>query len=264
MNKQREVVYKKRREILEKNDAKSEILEYVKEEIENITAINCAEETEDCNEKEIFEAVGSFMPIERGALIKIKEIKNDKAKNMAEKVAAITEYLLGITKENYGRKEQELGTENMRSVEKAIILETIDTMWMNHLDEIDYLREGIGLRGYGQRDPLIEYKREAFSLFSHLMNNIRSTVVNTIFKVSLVASAQESVMAKNLSFSGGGELEQFSAAKQESSDQPSGEERKGKQMPIINKEKIGRNDPCPCGAKHPDGRPKKYKHCHGK
>ena len=124
-------------------------------------------------------------------------------------------------------------------------------MWMNHLDEIDYVREGIGLRGYGQRDPLIEYKREAFGMFSHLMENIRSSIVNTIFKISFMQQSQ--APAKNLTYSGAEEVEQFGAAKKAES----GQEEK-KMSPIINKDKVGRNDPCPCGSG------KKYKKCHGK
>ena len=75
----------------------------------------------------------------------------------------------------------------MRRIEKALMLQTIDLTWMNHLDEIDYLREGIGLRGYGQRDPLIEYKREAFHMFTEMMDNIRGSIVSMIFRINLVS-----------------------------------------------------------------------------
>jgi len=149
----------------------------------------------------------------------------------------------------------------MRQIEKAIMLQTIDMAWMNHLDEIDYLREGIGLRGYGQRDPLIEYKREAFSMFSGLMENVRSSIVHTIFKINIVQPDVREAAPQNLKYSGPAEVEQFGAAK---TVQAGADQEEGKQAPIINKDKVGRNDPCPCGAKHPDGRPIKYKHCHGK
>jgi preprotein translocase subunit SecA len=142
----------------------------------------------------------------------------------------------------------------MRSIEKSIVLETIDTMWMNHLDEIDYLRDGIGLRGYGQRDPLIEYKREAFAMFSHLMENIRSTVVHTIFRVSLVVPQQLANSQKNLSYSGAEEVEQFSSSAKAPADKGA---REIKSDPIVNENNVGRNDPCPCGSG------KKYKRCCG-
>jgi preprotein translocase subunit SecA len=149
----------------------------------------------------------------------------------------------------------EIGAEQMRSIEKMIILQTMDMMWMNHLDEIDYLRDGIGLRGYGQRDPLIEYKREAFHMFSALLENIRSSIVNTIFKINIVTEAPNEAPAKNLQFKGAtGEVEQFGAAKQADG----GSKSEAKQSPIINEDKIGRNDPCPCGSD------KKYKKCCGK
>lgn len=261
MNKQREVVYKKRKEILEAKDAKNEMLGYIAEEIEKMTAFHCAGEEGEWNILEIHEGIKGIIPVEKSTKMKLEEIKNDTAKNPAEKIGGMTEYLSGLAKEAYNKKEQEVGTENMRNIEKMIILQTIDTMWMNHLDEIDYLRDGIGLRGYGQRDPLIEYKKEAFSMFSHLMDNIHSSVVRTIFRVSLVVpQSQQKTEQKNLTFSGGEEIQQFGAAKQkEGSDNKEGGDKEEKKLaPIVNKDKVGRNDPCLCGSG------KKYKKCCGK
>ena len=171
-----------------------------------------------------------------------------------EKIGSLAEYLLGLAKEAYNKKEQEIGESQMRQIEKAIMLQTIDMAWMNHLDEIDYLREGIGLRGYGQRDPLVEYKREAFHMFSGLIENVRSSIVHTIFRINAVQSGARDSTPKNLKYSGPVEVEQFGAAKAVQS----GEKEEKKQAPIINKDKVGRNDPCPCGSG------KKYKKCHGK
>jgi preprotein translocase subunit SecA len=258
MNKQREVVYKKRREILEMKDTKAEMLENIKDEIERIVAFNCAETEENCDPKEIFENIKNIMPVDEPIAKKIEEFMNDRNKNAAEKISVITEYLIGFAKETYNKKETELGVDTMRSIEKAIMLQTIDNLWMNHLDEIDYLREGIGLRGYGQRDPLIEYKREAFNMFSGLMDNIRSTIARTIFKVSLITpQKEESARPNNLTYKGAEEVEQFGAAKQIKAESGSPQEET-KQAPIINSDKIGRNDPCPCGSG------KKYKKCCGK
>ncbi|HPN96938.1 MAG TPA: preprotein translocase subunit SecA [Candidatus Moranbacteria bacterium] len=254
MNKQREVIYKKRKEILEIDDAKGEITEYIKDQIEKIVSLNCIDEGEGCNTEGIYETICGISPCDKSVLSKLEEIKNDKVQNLTEKIGSMTEYLFGLTKEIYIKKEQEIGTENMRAIEKAVILETFDTMWMNHLDEIDYLREGIGLRGYGQRDPLIEYKREAFSLFSHLMENIKSSIVHTIFKISLAAPEKESASQRNLTFRGAEETEQFASARKVQDNKKEEE----KSSPIINEERIGRNDPCPCGSG------KKYKKCHGK
>jgi preprotein translocase subunit SecA len=257
MNKQREVVYKKRRDILEMDDAKSEIMEYIRDEIEKIVSINCSAETERCNAEEIIESLRAIMPVDQSNLKKIEEIDNDKSRNSVEKIGTITEYVVSIAKEIYGKKETEIGAETLRKVEKSIILETYDTMWMNHLDEIDYLREGIGLRGYGQRDPLIEYKREAFAMFTHLMENIKSSIANTVFKITLIPQQIDAQQAKqqSLSYSGAEEVEQFGAARKE---EGSMKKEESAQKTIINDDKIGRNDPCPCGSG------KKYKKCHGK
>ncbi|OGI31822.1 MAG: preprotein translocase subunit SecA [Candidatus Moranbacteria bacterium RIFOXYA12_FULL_35_19] len=262
MNKQREVIYKKRKEILGAPDLKNEMLGYISQEMENLVSFYSAEE-EKFQTHEIYEGVKNIIPAEKAVEKKLEEIKNNNAKNSAEKISAMTEYLIGLVKEAYNKKEQEIGSENMRSIEKMIILQTMDMTWMNHLDEMDYLRDGIGLRGYGQRDPLIEYKKEAYHMFSQLLNNIRSSIVRTIFKVSLVApKTQETSKQNNLNYSGGGEVEQFSAAKQESKNNEQGsinnKQETKKLSPIINNNKVGRNDPCPCGSG------KKYKKCCGK
>jgi len=262
MNKQREVIYKKRKEILGAPDLKNEMLGYISQEMENLVSFYSAEE-EKFQTYEIYEGVKNIIPVEKAVEKKLEEIKNNNAKNSAEKISAMTEYLIGLVKEAYNKKEQEIGSENMRSIEKMIILQTMDMTWMNHLDEMDYLRDGIGLRGYGQRDPLIEYKKEAYHMFSQLLNNIRSSIVRTIFKVSLVApKTQETSKQNSLNYSGGGEVEQFSAAKQESKNNEQGstntKQETKKLSPIINNNKVGRNDPCPCGSG------KKYKKCCGK
>lgn len=263
MNKQREVVYKQRREILEHPDAKNEMLEYIKEEIERNVSLHALGDEVEWNLAEMQSSFQNMVAAkDEGIQKKLEEIRDDKRQNPTEKIGTLVEYLAGVAKEIYNKKEQEIGSDQMRSIEKSVILQTIDIMWMNHLDEIDYLREGIGLRGYGQRDPLIEYKREAFNMFTGLMENVRSSIVNTIFKISAAisqsqaAAAQPAGMAKqNLQFKGAtDEVEQFGAAKKAQS----GEKEEQKQSPIVNQDKVGRNDPCPCGSG------KKYKKCCGK
>lgn len=254
MNKQREIIYKKRNTVLESEDMKPKILEDIKEEIEKIISSRLFNADGKMNPEEVFENLKNLIPVSEKESKKIIEIAESKNKNDAEIISALTEYVMGVAKELYNKKEMEIGKETMRAIEKAIILQTIDTMWMQHLDEIDYLREGIGLRGYGQRDPLIEYKREAFDMFSYLVQNINSTIIHTIFKIS-IAPVEEGAKKERLNYSGGGEVEQFGAAKQESGSIEKGTEE---QKPIINKDKVGRNDPCPCGSG------KKYKKCHGK
>lgn len=258
MNKQREVIYKRRKEILEAEDAKNDIMEYVKEEVELVVSSYCTDEECMWDVEKIAIDLRDIFPFSDDDAKEVKRIQNDKSKTDAEKKTGLMEFVYGKAKHYYGIKEQEIGEKAMRGLEKAIILQTVDTLWMNHLDEIDYLRQGIGLRGYGQRDPLIEYKREAFNLFGHLIENIRSTIVRTIFKISMVSTQEQQQVQqapKNVQYSGGEYIEQFGAAQKQESGS-TGEAPK--QKPIINENKVGRNDPCPCGSG------KKYKQCHGK
>ncbi len=258
MNKQREVVYKKRKEILAASDVRAEIMHYVEEEIERNISVHCTGEEYEWDIEIIVTELQNIFAFSEQDKKKLEQIRDDKSKNTAEKISLMLEYVMGKAKEAYIQKETEIGVETMRQIEKAIILQTIDTLWMNHLDEIDYLRQGIGLRGYGQRDPLIEYKREAFHMFSHLMENMRATTVRTIFKISMVSAApqaQVQVAPKNIQFHGAEDnAAQFSGAQEESA---SGN-APAVQKTIINKDNIGRNDPCPCNSG------KKYKKCCGK
>ncbi len=257
MNKQREILYKKRRAVLEATNIKPEIMDNIREEIEVAVSSSLTEEDGNLEMEKITENMQGMFALSPFVQAKLKEIVENRNKNTAELVGEATDYLAGVAKEIYNHKELEVGETNMRSIEKSIALQTIDVMWMSHLDEIDYLREGIGLRGYGQRDPLVEYKREAFSMFSYLMENIKSTTVHTIFRVSAtpVTQNQSVIPKKNLNFSGAEEVESFDSAREIQD----GETREApKQKPIINDDKVGRNDLCPCGSG------KKYKKCCGK
>ncbi len=266
MNKQREVIYKKRKAILKSKNTKNKVLRLVKEEIEKIISIYSNLENHKWDTKQIFSELNNISPLNESSEKHLKEISSDKAKNEAEKVSLAIDFLYGEFKKNYSNKESEIGEENMRNIEKMIMLQTIDTLWMNHLDEIDYLRQGIGLRGYGQRDPLIEYKKESYNLFTLLMNTIRTNIINAIFKINFVASAEpeniekiEKESEENLQFSGGGQIEQFGELKKMQDNASSNKQGKSiKQKPIVSKQTVGRNDPCPCGSG------KKYKKCCGR
>ncbi len=133
--------------------------------------------------------------------------------------------LAGFSKEDYEKKEKEIGEENMRKIEKIISLKTLDMLWMNHLEEMEYLRDSVRLRAYGQQDPLVEYKNEGHKMFRQLLETIDLTIVQTIMKASL---------------------------------QPANEKPSTTYKTPTSAKEIGRNDPCPCGSG------KKYKRCHGK
>ncbi len=261
MNKQREVVYRKRRTVLEISDFESETMRLLSEELDHVIGFHTAVEEGEWQVAEIVnEANAMFSSLnEKEALKKLESIRDDRSKDEVEKRGLMLEYLLGEAKKLYNAKEQALGKEVWHHLQKALYLRSLDTLWMNHLDEIDYLRQGIGLRGYGQRDPLIEYKREAFDLFLGLMDTVRKTYLMTILKVEQ-GSPLEQATPREMRFQGASEnIESFATLHEGA--QAGGGSAQGeapKQTPIVNEEIIGRNDPCPCGSG------KKYKKCHGK
>ena len=136
----------------------------------------------------------------------------------------------GYSEEDYEKKEKEIGEENMRKIEKLLSLRIINMLWMNHLENMDYLRDSVSLRAYGQQDPLVEYKKESHKMFQTLLSSIESMIVDNIFKVKI--APVQTTIAKPVKVS------------------PSGSS------------KPGRNDPCPCGKINPKtGKPMKYKKC---
>ena len=182
---------------------------------------------------------------------------DDRSKTEAEKRTAIAEYLVGEAKRVYSAKEILIGKEDWNKLQKLLLLQSLDTLWMNHLDEIDYLRQGIGLRGYGQRDPLIEYKREAYDLFMGLMDTVRKTYLVSLIKLTPAHLGVTSSTPRNMEFHGASEnIEQFAGATPVQGG-PNNNGSKEIQAPIHSGETVGRNDPCPCGSG------KKFKKCHG-
>ena len=160
---------------------------------------------------------------------------------------ALPEDLKSQVHDAYERKEKELGPELMRFLEKNFMLQVIDHHWKDHLLAMDHLRDGIGLRGYGQKDPLIEYKREGYDLFAGMMERIKSDTIERLFLVQAVRE---------------GERPAPPPPPVMSRPQPKltlnrGEEPVSAQPVQRGDDKVGRNDPCPCGSG------KKYKHCHG-
>jgi preprotein translocase subunit SecA len=227
MNKQREVVYKKRKEVLTKKNLKPEILEMVREEIKKIIQFHTQGPIENWNYKEINEIARNIFPAPNNLLETLKDFKNPEE---------MDQYLVKLAEEAYQQKEKELEIKNMRQIEKFVSLRSIDTLWMDHLDNVDHLRDSVRLRAYGQKDPLVEYKNEGMRLFQRLLASIQSTVVNTIYKVALAPASEQNAMT--------GQRKQFRGQ------QPS------------SKKKLGRNDPCPCGKTDPKtGKPIKYKKC---
>ncbi|RUM86948.1 MAG: preprotein translocase subunit SecA [Thermodesulfatator sp.] len=238
MNLQRETIYRQRREIL--------AAESVQDWIEDMIRDVCEAIVEEFREEgppaqwdlkglsERFRAIFGFAP----GLEPLPEAAEDLAERLKEEAFSF-----------YRRKEEDLGPELLRYLEKMFLLQTIDTLWKDHLLTMDHLRESVGLRGYGQKDPLQEYKREAYELFEDLLNRIRENTLAYLYRVQVVREdevrrlEEERRRARQrLRYGRGGEAEG---------------ERRPKREPI-RRQKIGRNDPCPCGSG------KKYKKCCGR
>ena len=259
MNKQREVVYKKRFAWLTMTDTRDTTLELFRDEFERVVGFHAVGEEGEWQIKEIVAEANTLFPelSEKEAMTKLEAIHDDRSKTEAEKKTTITEYLIGEAKRVYSAKETLIGAETWNNLQRMLLLQSLDTLWMNHLDEIDYLRQGIGLRGYGQRDPLIEYKREAYDLFQGLLDTVRKTYLVSLMKLTPAQPTVTSSVPRALEFKGASEnIEQFSGdMRQMMGDKGNAREV---QAPIYNTASIGRNDPCPCGSG------KKYKKCHGK
>ncbi len=258
MNKQREVVYKKRVEWLKTTEYRDTTLDLVADEFERVVGFHTAGDEGEWNIVDIVgEANALFSELDdKAAVTKLESIRDDRSRTEPEKKSAIQEYLVGEAKRAYAGKEAVIGKEDWNKLQRLLLLQSLDTLWMNHLDEIDYLRQGIGLRGYGQRDPLIEYKREAYDLFVGLMDAVRKTYLVSLFKITPLHPGVTSSVPRAVEYKGASEnIEQFAGVS------PEGKEQKVKpsepQAPIHNADMVGRNDPCPCGSG------KKYKKCHG-
>jgi preprotein translocase subunit SecA len=145
-----------------------------------------------------------------------------------------------MLKEAYESKEKFVGGPAMREIEKLVMLKEIDTLWIEHLHNMDILREGIGLRAWGQRDPLIEYKIEGYKMFQEMMDAARQEIISMIYKVQVIKEGEEELLQKKRNVTYG---------------EPT---RVSRSSAVRKTDKTGRNDPCPCGSG------KKYKKCCGK
>lgn len=278
INKHRETIYRQRYRVLEKFDAslkqtddvlQEEILEMIEDEIESVVAFHTqGGEAGDWNIKEIIEVLKTIYPVSATTEATIKSVDgiNEHKEVNVEARTKIIDAILTEIGSTYGELRKKVNDsikddKAFLNVEKALLLRAIDTLWIEHLEAMDHLRQGIGLRGYGQRDPLVEYKREAYKLFTELLDLVRKQIVYTIFKVGAATQAAPTLMQrKNVTLAG--------AAKTMSERQDSSALGTGASAvtssETIHKEKIGRNEPCPCGAVKADGSAIKYKHCHGK
>jgi preprotein translocase subunit SecA len=219
-----------------------------------------AEIQKDWNIKEIAETIATMYKVEGRLEGRLEEMLKDKSKD--ESREEIKKYLQTKAEKVYQEMKssfQELNL-NFAEVEKGILIRSIDNLWIEHLETIAYLRQGIGLRGYGQRDPLVEYKKEAFRLFNELQDLIRKQVVYSIFKTASAMEGNALNMFKSPSLADRARNFQAPAkVMSEKSGNNTNQVNAVKSKPKTESgETVGRNDPCPCGSG------KKYKKCCGR
>ncbi|MGE5417992.1 MAG: preprotein translocase subunit SecA [Acidobacteriota bacterium] len=226
INKQREVIYAERKKVLKEDDLRETVTAMI-DDVAEATVEMFAGERKYADEWDLPGLIAyidqNFAPIEA--------LTPDMLMGMTK--GKVREFLQEKAEEIYLSREEELGVETMRELEKAVLLRVIDEKWMDHIDAMDQLRQGINLRAYGQREPLIEYKFEAFEAFQGMIHSIKEDVTRIMYRVRLVVQPQERVMVEN-----------------RSDDSP--------RQPVKAGEKVGRNDLCPCGSG------KKYKKCCGR
>jgi preprotein translocase subunit SecA len=250
-NDQRKVIYTQRNELMEVDDI-SDTVEPIMEDVVN-GVINEYVAPESFEEQWNIEGLTEALEHEFGLKLDIKGWL-DADESLHEET--LRGRILGEIKRVYRDKERVVGSEIMRRFEKDVMLQILDNHWKDHLAAMDYLRQGIGLRGYAQKNPKQEYKREAFEMFEQLLERIKHDVVGILAKVH-VHSAQE-VQAMEEQSHHPREM-QYEHQEAHSALNPQSEPKESKEQPFRRAErKIGRNEPCPCGSG------KKYKHCHGK
>ena len=236
MNKQRQIFYKRRLNLLDGGSVVTgkQIDQALEKEIDYLSNIYAASGINKTEADMILKEFQSILPIDpRSAdLIETSLIGKD--------VDQVKEILSNVIAQARKAQKENFGEETLTQVERYVLLESYDELWMNHLDAIDNLRDGIGLRGYAQKDPLVEYKQESFSMFESLLTRIDQTAAHRIFRVQVQMPTQMAQPIKGVEKSAQGE----------------------KKVAPKSESKLGRNDPCWCGKLKPDGRPVKYKDCH--
>ena len=244
MNLQRKIIYEERHKVLQGADTRDNILNYIRELVERGVEVHCqGRHPENWDLEGLVQYLGTYFPLAPGTEIPAEQLKAGQE--------ALVEFLHDAAAGAYSQKEESIGSEIMRQVERFVMLRTIDSKWIDYLTQMEHFREGIGLRAYGQRDPLIEYKNEAHAMFTELTESIQADIVANMFRVEVRKDEpppqpiQRSDRARPSGPNGG---PRYSGPSQQPEPEPAG----------VASGKIGRNDPCWCGS----GR--KYKRCHGR
>ena len=235
MNKQREVIYKQRSQVLEGENLEDSVQAMIEDVVTSAVQAHLGNIDEDDFEKELGDLIkyleDIMLPHGKFTVEELKTSSNEE----------ITRKFIECAREIYKEKEEFVGSEQMREIERVIILRVVDTKWMDHIDDMDHLKQGIGLRAYKQQDPTQAYQMEGSAMFDEMINNIKIDTVRYLFHVKVEAEKpQRERVAKETGASHGGDSQEV------------------KKKPVKKEPKIGRNDLCPCGSG------KKYKSCCGR
>jgi len=241
MNVQREIIYKQRREVLDGEDLKDKVLNMIDSVAEELVGMYFTDEN--VNKEALMQDITVTFGIEKLNSLKVEKLNMQDVINELKQTAH----------EIYEQKETEFGSEQLRELERIITLKIVDEKWMDHIDNMDELKNGIGLRAYGQKDPVVQYRIEGFDMFDEMVASIKTDVV----KFLLNSRKREGTLQRQ-------ETTKITGAGLEDTainlvDGNYSEKEGGMNKTVINKEpKVGRNDPCPCGSG------KKYKNCCGR
>ena len=229
MNKQREIIYAQRRRVLEGENLKEQILEMISDVIDSMLNIY----TSHSQYPEEWDLKGLETYVKKVFVIK-DHLPFRNPEDLTREI--LKDMLMKKALEIYNEKEEKIGSEQMRELERVILLRVVDMKWMEHIDNMDQMRQGIGLRAYGQEDPIIAYQKEGYEMFQEMINSIKEDTVSYLFGVRIEQVPKRERVAQPVEASHG------EVAKK----------------PVKKEGKVGRNDPCPCGSG------KKYKKCCGR
>ena len=244
MNVQRDIIYKQRKEVLDGENLKQNIITMIESVSENIVNMYCnGVEQESIDSEALIQDINTIFGIE-----KLDELES-KAIDINKLIQEVKQKALKL----YDEKEKEVGTESLREFERVVVLKIVDQKWMDHIDAMDELKNGIGLRAYGQKDPVVQYRVEGFDMFDEMIESIKADVVRFVLHAHKTEEVKRTQTAQIIKAG----LETLNSINVERTTPK--DDGKAVNKPVVNTEpKVGRNEPCPCGSG------KKYKNCHGR
>jgi len=261
LNKQREVVYARRREYLGRDDLREDVLELATGIAEDLVAVHA--DAEHASEEWDWKALDDAVFAQFNFRLQLPE--NERARLRVE---ALQDILVERVRQTYEQREQTFGAPIMRHLEKLIMLQSLDALWKDHLLNMDHLKEGIGLRGYGQVNPLQAYQKEGYDMFEDMIRRMEADVIEKLMSVQLRTEAAGTRPAVVMEGAGEeaaalpAEIEALQRRQRQAArvTLSHGEQAEAEKVETVRRDgdKVGRNDPCPCGSG------KKYKKCHGR